>query len=270
MISPINNSELIAFPIGSIALERFGLKFSAGGTHISRTMMLAELGSVLAAVPVGASSADYKSAILQLNVLCKTTDSTRKKSLRHLRELYALDENVPIFRLLRTLQAFDIGASLPLLALQVAWSRDPLFRSTTQPVLYASVGEKVDREGLVQALAATFPDQYSEASVRTATQNAASSWTQSGHLVGHVIKIRRQVKPTPVAVTMALFLGQVAGSHGAAVFSSPWVRLLDLDADRARALAQEAHRLGLLNLRSVGEVFELSFPLLAGLQGITE
>ena len=253
---------LVATP----ALASFGLKFSAGGAHISRTMMLAELGAVLAAVPVGSSTDDYRAAILRRNVLGKTTDSTRQKTLRHLRELYALDEAIPIFMLLRRLQAVDLGASLPLLAVQVAWSRDPLFRATTLPVLDASVGDHVERASLVQAFEAAFPNQYSAASLKTTTQNAASSWTQSGHLTGHVIKIRQQVKPTAVSLTMALFLGQVAGYHGAAVFSNPWVRLLDLGADRARAMAQEAHRAGLLNLRAVGEVVELNFPLFADLQ----
>lgn len=248
-------------------LEKFGLKFSSGGAHISRTMMLAELGAVLAAVPVGSSSAEYRAAILQRNVLGKTTDSTRQKSLRHLRELYALNESLPIFALLRRLQAIDRGASLPLLAVQVAWSRDPLLRATTQPVLDASVGDLVERASLVQAFEAAFPNQYSDASLKTTTQNAASSWTQSGHLAGHARKIRRQVRPTAVSLTMALFLGQVAGYHGAAVFASPWVRLLDLGADRARAMAQEAHRAELLNLRAVGEVVELNFPLFADLQG---
>ena len=195
-------------------------------------------------------------------MLGKTTDSTRKKTLRHLRELYALDEAVPIFRLLRMLNSVDQGASLRLLAIQVAWSRDPLLRATSPPVLDAAVGERVERARLVQAFEAVFPDQYSAATLKTTTQNAASSWTQAGHLSGHVKKIRQRVKPTVVAVTMALFLGQVAGYHGAEVFSNPWVRLLELGADRARALAIDAHRAGLLDLRAVGDVIDLSFPIL--------
>lgn len=255
------------FPAASTSLASFGLKFSAGGAHISRTMMLSELGALLAAVPVGSDALDYREAILRRNVLGKTTDSTRRKSLRHLRELYALDEAIPIFGLLRRLQAVDPGASLPLLAVLVAWSRDPLFRATTQPVLDASVGDSVERARLVQSFEAAFPNQYSAASLKTTTQNAASSWTQAGHLAGHLKKIRQQVKPTAVAVAMALFLGQLAGYHGAAVFSNPWVWLLDLGADRARAMAQEAHRAGLLNLRAVGNVVELNFPLLDHFRG---
>lgn len=256
-----------SFPAVSSAMESFGIKFSAGGAHISRTMMLAELDAVLAAVPVGSNAIDYRAAILQRNVLGKTTDSTRQKSLRHLRELYALDEATPIFGLLRKLHAVDPGAGLPLLAVQVAWARDPLFRATTQAVMDAALGDNVETVNLAQSVEAAFPNQYSELNRNKIGRNASSSWTQSGHLEGRARKIRRQIKPTTVAVTMAVLLGNIAGYHGAAVFSNPWCRLLDLTTDRARAMAQEAHRAGLLNLRTLGEVIEMNFPLFAELQG---
>lgn len=227
--------------------------------------MVAELATLLAAVPVGSAAAAYREAILTRNVLGKDTDSTRQKSLRHLRELYALDEARPIFGLLRKLHTLD-PSSLPLLAVQVAWARDPLFRATTPPVMDASEGERVETASLTQALESTFPNHYSEVSRNTITRNAASSWTQSGHLIGHSNKTRRRIQPTAVAVTMALFLGTIAGYHGTTVFSNPWCALLDLTADRARAMGQEAHRAGLLNLRAVGEVVDLSFPLLAEFQ----
>lgn len=262
----VSNLSALGFPAASPALEAFGLKFSSGGAHISRTMMLAELDAVLAAVPVGSSAVDYRDSILQRNALSKTTDSTRQKSLRHLRELYALDEARPIFGLLRKLHAID-PVSLPLLALQVAWARDPLFRATTQPVMEASEGDRVETSSLAQSFEAAFPNHYSQVSRNTATRNAASSWTQSGHLIGRANKTRQRIKPSAVAVTLALFLGDSAGYHGAAVFANPWCRLLDLSADRARAMGQEAHRAGLLDLRAVGEVVELSFPLFAEFQG---
>jgi len=227
--------------------------------------MLAELGKVLAEVPRGSGAADYRDAILQRNVLGKTTESTRQKSLRHLRELYALDEATPIFGLLRSLHARD-AASLSLLAVQVAWARDPLLRATTQPIMDASEGDRVDTFSLAAAVEATFPNQYSELNRNKIARNAASSWTQSGHLVGHAKKTRQRIKPTVAAVTMAFFLGDIAGYHGAAVFSNPWCRLLDLNSGRAKALGFDAHRAGLLNLRAVGEVVELSFPLFGEFQ----
>lgn len=263
---PASNLFPPSFPAASPDLEVFGFKFSSGGAHISRTMMLAELDAVLATVPFGSTGADYRDAILQRNVLGKNTDSTRKESLRRLRELYALDEARPIFGLLRKLHELDV-ASLPLLAFQVAWARDPLFRATTQPVVSASEGERVETASLALAFETTFPNQYSELSRNQTARHAASSWTQSGHLIGRTNKTRQRIKPSAVAVTLALFLGDITGYHGASVFSNPWCRLLDLNADRARAMGQEAHRAGLLNLRAVGEVVELSFPLFAEYQG---
>ena len=255
----------LGFPSASPGLETFGFKFSSGGAHISRTMMLTELGTVLANVPKGSSAAYYRDAILQRNVLGKTTDSTRQKSLRHLRELYALEEATPIFGLLRKLYAID-AASLPLVAVQVAWARDPLLRATTPVIMEASEGERVEAASLAQALEVAFPNQYSELNRNKIARNAASSWTQSGHLAGRAKKVRQRIKPTAVAVAMALFLGDIAGYHGAEVFSNPWCRVLDLNPDRAKAMGIEAHRAGLLNLRTVGEVIDLSFPPLAEFQ----
>jgi len=227
--------------------------------------MLVELDAALASVPQGSSAADYRAAILQQNVLHKTTDSTRRESLRRLRELYALDEATPIFRLLRNLHSID-PASLALLAIQVAWARDPLLRATTHAVLDVSHGERVETARLGDALEAAFPNQYSEQSRNQTARHAASSWTQSGHLAGRARKTRQMIKPTVVAVTMALSFGDLAGYHGAAVFSNPWCHLLDLNSDRAKALGFEAHRAGLLDLRAVGEVVELGFPMLAEFQ----
>jgi len=227
--------------------------------------MLAELGAALAAVPLSIGKQNYRAAILDDNVLGKSTVSTRQKSLRHLRELYGLDEATPIFKLLRKLYATD-PASLPQLAVQVALARDPLFRATTPAVFDAEEGDLVMPADLAAQIEAEFPNYYSELNRNKIARNAASSWTQSGHLVGRSKKTRRRLLPTTVAVAMALFLGDAAGYHGSAVFSNPWCRLLDLSPERARALGFEAHRAGLLNLRAIGEVVEISFPLLAEFQ----
>jgi hypothetical protein len=101
----------------------------------------------------------------------------------------------------------------------------------------ASEGERVETASLAQALEAAFPNQYSELSRKPDARNAASSWTQSGHLAGRAKKTRQRIKPTAVAVTMAFFLGDIAGYHGAAVFSNPWCRLLDLNPTAPRPWA---------------------------------
>lgn len=245
-------------------LEKLGIKFTPGGAHISRTMMLGELETLLASVPGGSVAADYREAVVERNVLGKTTDSTRQKSLRHLRELYGLEESMPVFAALRRLTAID-AASLPLLAIQVAWSRDTLLRATSSAVLDAREGDLVEPAGLAAEVVAEFPGHYSELNRNKIARNAASSWTQSGHLVGRTKKTRHLVAASPAAVALALFLGNAAGFHGASVFGNPWCRLLDLPPGRARSMGLEAHRAGLLNLRAIGDVVEMSFPMFSDL-----
>ncbi len=249
------------------ALGQAGFKFAAGGSHISRTLMLAELRLVLDAVPMGSTPEGYRTAILVQNALAKRTESTRQKSLRHLRELYSLSEAVPIFAALRRLNAADPNV-LPLLAILCAWCRDPLLRATTPAVLLAREGSEVTTKSLAYAVADAFPGQYSDLNQNKVARNAASTWTQSGHLVGRAARVRRRVQPTFGAVTMALWLGDIAGFHGASCFANPWCRLLDLSPDQAKARATDAHRHGLLTLRSVGEIVELNFPGLPSSQGV--
>ncbi len=230
-----------------------------GGTHISRTMMLQEIEPLLRAFPPDTPAAAYANAVVVENVLGKGTESTRKKSLRHLRELYGLAPELPIFRVFREFHAFD-AVSEPLLALLCAWTRDPLLRASTPPVFRAVPGESVSSITLAEAVADAFPDRYSLLNQRKIGRNAAATWTQSGHLLGHTRKVRARVDARPAAVAFALWLGSVAGFAGEALLSSPWCRLLDLTAEQARSRAGEAHRHGFLNLRAAGSVVEITFP----------
>jgi hypothetical protein len=247
-------------------LEDLGFKFSPGGAHISRTMMLEELWVLFGKIPQSAPVELYAEAIFEKNVLSKTTESTRQKTMRHLRELYGLDEKIPLFRLLRKMHALD-SASLPHLAIQIAVARDTLLRATCGFIFDNSEGERVESAGLEKAIVEAFPGQYSDAN--KIARNTSSSWTQSGHLLGRNKKIRTRVNPSPAATALALFLANCCGFHGAAVFTSPWCVLLDLSADKARSIAQEAHRLGYLNLRCIGDVVDLSFPMLDEIQNLS-
>jgi hypothetical protein len=253
--------EYCQFPIRSAEYEKFGINFSTGGAHISKTMMLKELEAILLSVPMGSSPINYCEAIVNRNILNKGTESTRLESMRRLRSLYCLDESVPIFYALRKLFLVD-QKSLPFLALQVVWARDPFFRSTTAAILNLSSGEEIQTGALSDAFEKAYPGQYSLSSKGTTARNCASTWTQVGYLIGHKKKSRSSVKPTPAAVTMALYIGYSTGFYGLSIFENPWCKLLDLSADRAKSIAQEAHRIGLLNLRAISEVIEVSFPSL--------
>lgn len=240
-------------------LFRLGAKLSGGGAHISRTMMLTEITRLLSVIPAGADADEYRAAVIDRNALAKETESTRRRTYRHLRELYGLDPAIPLFSLLRQLTQLD-QQSTPLIALLIAWARDPQLRATTAAILNARPDQEVSTDDLVKVAAPMLSEQYNANCVRSIAKNAISSWSQSGHLKGRTKKIRQRAQPKPIALTLALLLSQISDLHGEAVFGSIWCRLLDLTAEQSRLMAVQAHREGLLNLRSIGSVVELSFP----------
>src|SRR5690606_21887211 len=100
----------------------------------SRTLMLQELGQVLAFVPSSATADDYVTAIVEDNVADKKTAATRRITSQRLRELYSLEPATPVFSALRYLWDRDqIGR--PQLALLCALARDPLLRASSPVVL---------------------------------------------------------------------------------------------------------------------------------------
>ena len=86
--------------------------------------MLDELSHLLDAVPGDAVRDDYAEAVMAHNCLGKRTAATRKLSLQRLTELYALDPQVILFRVLRDLWVRH-ETSRPLLALLLALARGP-------------------------------------------------------------------------------------------------------------------------------------------------
>ena len=46
-------------------LEKLGIKFTPGGAHISRTMMLGELGALLVCAPSCSPAKDYREAVVE-------------------------------------------------------------------------------------------------------------------------------------------------------------------------------------------------------------
>ena len=113
--------------------NKFGFINDPVGTHGSRTIMLAELRLLLGACQASASLEEYRSAIVDENVLLKKTVITRKDSFRRLRELYSLNKNTLLFRALRDLWDDDMQVQ-PLLALLCAVARDPLLKGTAEMI----------------------------------------------------------------------------------------------------------------------------------------
>ena len=242
-------------------LRDAGFRWGQKGTQTSRTIMLDELRSVLGNCTPDATRNEYLSAIYEDNCLGKRTAATRRLSSQRLSELYALDPGVPLFRVMRRCWYTDPDGQA-VLAFLLALARDPLLRVTAATVLRMRPGEELARQQMTDALSRAVGSRLSESTLDKVVRNAASSWTQSGHLKGRGRKIRQHVVPTPAATAYALLLGHLAGTRGTAIFESLWARALDASTGELQHLAMDARRLGFLDMSQSGGVVNVAFSRL--------
>lgn len=243
-----------------INLQRLGFSGETGGAHASRTIMADELSRLLDAVQDPHAERDkYRSAIIDENTLGKRSAKTRVLTFRHLADLYGLNPDLLVFRGLRFFWERDPDGQA-LLALQCAFVRDALLRSSAPFITSTPDGVKVSREAMEAHIETLFPDRFSPATLKSTAQNLNSSWTKAGHLSGRAVKIRCRAQPTPGNAAYAVFLGHLAGLRGLSIFSSPYAKLLDCSAERSLELAQQAGQKGWLSINHIGDVVEVSFP----------
>ena len=243
-----------------------GFRLGERGTHTSRTIMLDELRALLASCDPVATRDDYLAAIHNDNCLGKRTAATRKSSSQRLSELYGLDPEVLLFRIMRQCWYAD-RAGQPVLALLLALARDPLLRASVPPILRMRPGEELARQQLTDALNQAVGHRLNESTLDTVVRNVASSWTQSGHLRGHSRKVRQTVTPTAANTAFALLLGHLAGKRGTTLFESLWAQVLDSPPGELVHLAMDARRLGFLDMRQSGGVIEVAFSRLLAADG---
>ncbi|MFA5180601.1 MAG: hypothetical protein WC405_04725 [Syntrophales bacterium] len=242
-------------------LRDAGFRWGKKGTHTSRTIMLCELKALLSHCRPEATSKDYISAIIENNCLGKRTVATRKLSFQRLSELYALDSQVPLFRIMRYFWYADRSGQT-IFPLLLALARDPLLRATSATILRMHPGEELARQPLIDALSRAVGSRLSESTLDKVVRNAASSWTQSGHLKGRNRKVRQRVTPTAASTAYAILIGYLTGTRGPALFETSWAQVLDAPPDELMGLAMDARRLGLLDMNQSGGVVEVAFSRL--------
>lgn len=260
-IAEIKGFEFFPSRSASPGTAKLGFRLGEKGTHSSRTLMLSELEAVLAAAPGQADRTSYVSAIIDGNCLAKATASTRRISVQRLTELYALDPFVPVFRVLRGLWGID-PKTQPLLALLAALARDPLLRASAVPVLSQAPSVEIQRAPIREALRKLVGERMNDETLDKVVRNVSSSWTQTGHLTGRTFKHRHRVNAPPTAVAFALWLGNAAGFRGEELLTTGWIAALDCTATSARSMALEAKRIGLIDLRTSGDVVEFGLDRL--------
>lgn len=220
--------------------------------------MLKELSGLFDVVPLYSEAAAYRHAVIDENVLLKHSYGGREETYTNLRRLYGLDEQDPLFAVLRGLWQRD-SLGKPLLALLVASSVDEILRSTAPVILGTKGKDVIMSEHLAAQVAKAFPDRYNRITLEAIGQRAASSWTQSGHLTGKVKKTRQRAVATPATMALALFVGTLSGERGYKLFDTLSTQLLDVDEAERDNLAALAAKQGYLSYRRLGDVAEVGF-----------
>jgi hypothetical protein len=241
-------------------LNRFGFSNERGGAHLARTMMLEELKLLLSFInDAQAKKTEYLRAIEDDNCLAKRSGRTRKLTARHLSDLYALDPQVTLFRILRYFWKRDEEGQ-PLLALLCTYARDSILRSSAAFIQSYSFGQIVSREALEEFIDNQEPGRFSKATLKSTAQNINATWTKSGHLRGRIKKVRSQPKASPGSVSYALLLGYLNGIRGESIFKTEYSKLWDCSFERSIELATEASRKGWIVFKRLGTVIEVLFP----------
>ncbi len=240
---------------------RFGFRCGERGTHGSRSIMLPDLRQLLASTAGDAAYEDYQAAIMSENVLGKRTASTRLWSWKKLRELYALDPSLAVFRCFRQLWRTD-STGRPLLAILCACARDPLLKTSAGVILEAPLDSVLSSSDFARAIEQAAPDRFTPKTLRSMGSNLYASWTQSGHLTSGKTRRRAHATVSPEATVYSLVLGRLTGARGPLLFSTFWTELLDAPKDTLYELAAVASQRGWIDLRRMGSVADVGFSKL--------
>lgn len=242
--------------------EHFGFRKGLSGGHTARSMMLNELALVHSRLPPNAITEDYAKAILDDNILNKPTASSRVKSLRHLQELYTLDPQYTLFRVLRQLASAD-PESLPLLGLVCVYCRDPQLRHSYRLIRTLRSGELLSREAMEETLEEGFPERFSPAMKKSLAQNVNTTWTFTGHLEGKARKVRTFPRCRPVAAAYAMLAGYLIGLRGQRLLESLFGELVAAERNTLLTQLPQAAYRGFIGFKQAGGVVEFDFaPLL--------
>ena len=235
-----------------------GFSKAITGGHSARSMMLREMRTLFSAMPLSLTRDDFTKAIVEENVLEKPTLSSRKKSLRHLVELYGLDPSKALFRVLWNLGHAD-SDSLPQLCLVCAYARDPQLRQSFELVRTLRLGEVLERVAMERHLENGFPGRFSPAMKKSMAQNVNTTWTFGGHLVGKKKKARRVPEPCPISAAYAMFVGYLTGLRGERLLDSAFAALVASNRSQLQTALALASARGLLSLKQAAGIVEFDF-----------
>jgi hypothetical protein len=260
VVGPLDvlSGRQIRLAMKEVTIEHFGFTEASLGGHSARSMMYLEMRILVRAMPIAITVDDFGKAVVEENVLEKPTLSSRKKSLRHLMQLYGMDPAIALFRVFWRLAHEDID-SLPQLCLVCTYARDPQLRQSFELIRKLRLGETLERAAMENHLEEGFPGRFSSAMKKSMAQNVNTTWTFSGHLGGKAKKVRKLPETRPVSAAYAMFVGYLTGLRGERLLDSRFAELVSSNRSQLQSSLALASAKGLLSLKSAAGIVEFDF-----------
>jgi len=221
--------------------------------HTSRTMMFDELNSLIS------HNVFNEQDIIELNLLNKISRSNINKTLKFLSGLYDFKSGNELWKVFLLLWKYAEEWDRRIMTLLYALYKDELLYQTAPVILNTPHGKKVIVENILDAINKAWPDHYAQTTAFSAAQNIASSWKQAGYIQGRVRNIRVPAKPEYPAVIFALYLGKIDGFTGEDLFSTNWIKILEVSDSRLRELLSQAAIRDMIDYRQGGGITIIKF-----------
>lgn len=223
--------------------------------HTSRTIMYAELSKVM---DFALEHGNYHEA-LNINVTGKKSGSGIEKTANYLRQLYRFDLNYPPFAAFRYFWKLADQEDKSQLAFIYAINHDYLLAESIDVIKGVQPGTKAAIELFEEYIEQLHPNHYSKSSLKSISQNIASSWKQAGFIEGKVKNIRVQPKISHRVACFAFLLAFIKGDQGDFIWNSAGVKALCLTEAQLREFAVECAKRDMIQYYHAGSVTTFNF-----------
>ena len=223
--------------------------------HTSRTIMSAELIEVM---DFHKENLDYFE-IMEDNVFNKKTESSKNNTINYLTKLYNFKKEDKKFLSLELYWNTIEDNEKPLLAILFAVSKDYLMQESVDFVKSVKNNNKASIEEFEANVQHYHSNRFSPKTLRSVSQNIASSWKQAGYILGKIKNIRTVNPPSYFAVAFAFLLAYLDDFRGDYLFDHPSVKALDASKEELMLLLKSASERELLNFNRSGASIVISF-----------
>ncbi len=232
--------------------------------HTARTIMFLELERVM---DFSLEKDNYVEA-MQNNVFVKKSQDGIKNTSAFLTKLYGFDTSSNKFKAFKYFWSITEEFEKELLAFIFALNKDYLLQESISVIVNCKIGKKVEIETLEQNIEKYHPNRFTKNTLRSVSQNIASSWKQAGFIKGKVKNIRTEPEITSSIISFAMLLAFIDGMRGDFIFQNNCIQSLCMSENRIRELALEASKMDFMQYQFAGSVTSISFDNLLNKIGI--